>query len=187
MLLAGSAMFFAPHAGKIISKQRSSSAPTHASQLAMLPLVTPLGVISTQTEFRLPPDMAFDDLIREAAIRYSVKADLIKAVVRAESAFDPRAVSRSNALGLAQLLPGTAREVAYELKETLPSDSLLFEPDRGLRYGAHYLKKLLKRFDGAVPKVRPSPLLGQHVEDVLGAWLGMSASEITVLRQQGIL
>jgi crotonobetainyl-CoA:carnitine CoA-transferase CaiB-like acyl-CoA transferase len=43
------------------------------------------------------------------------------------------------------------------------------------------------RFDGAVAKVRPSPLLGQHVQDVLGAWLGMSDSEITVLRQEGII
>jgi formyl-CoA transferase len=43
------------------------------------------------------------------------------------------------------------------------------------------------RFDGATPKLRPSPLLGQHVEDVLGSWLGMSASKIAVLREEGIL
>ena len=43
------------------------------------------------------------------------------------------------------------------------------------------------RFDGAAPKLRPSPLLGQHVEDVLGAWLGMGASEIASLREEGIL
>jgi formyl-CoA transferase len=43
------------------------------------------------------------------------------------------------------------------------------------------------RFDGAVSKLRPSPLLGQHVEDVLGSWLGMSAGDITVLRQEGVL
>jgi crotonobetainyl-CoA:carnitine CoA-transferase CaiB-like acyl-CoA transferase len=43
------------------------------------------------------------------------------------------------------------------------------------------------RFDGAAPKLRPSPLLGQHVEDVLGSWLGMGASEIASLREEGIL
>jgi len=43
------------------------------------------------------------------------------------------------------------------------------------------------RFDGAPAKVKPSPELGQHVEDVLGAWLDMGASEIAALRQDGIV
>jgi crotonobetainyl-CoA:carnitine CoA-transferase CaiB-like acyl-CoA transferase len=43
------------------------------------------------------------------------------------------------------------------------------------------------RFDGAPPKVKPSPLLGQHNEEVLGRWLGMSAAEIAGLKQEGIL
>jgi crotonobetainyl-CoA:carnitine CoA-transferase CaiB-like acyl-CoA transferase len=43
------------------------------------------------------------------------------------------------------------------------------------------------RFDGAPPKVKPSPLLGQHVDDVLGAWLGMNAKELAALRQDGIV
>jgi soluble lytic murein transglycosylase-like protein len=96
-----------------------------------------------------PP--AFERELIAAADPRGIERALLWALARQESRFDPRAISRSNALGLAQLLPGTAREVAHELRETLSSDSLLFEPDRGLRYGAHYLKKLLKRFDGAVP------------------------------------
>jgi crotonobetainyl-CoA:carnitine CoA-transferase CaiB-like acyl-CoA transferase len=43
------------------------------------------------------------------------------------------------------------------------------------------------RFDGVPPKVKPSPLLGQHVEDVLGSWLGMDAKELAVLRREGIV
>ena len=43
------------------------------------------------------------------------------------------------------------------------------------------------RFDGAPPKVEPSPLLGQHVDDVLGSWLGMNANELAALRQEGIV
>jgi crotonobetainyl-CoA:carnitine CoA-transferase CaiB-like acyl-CoA transferase len=43
------------------------------------------------------------------------------------------------------------------------------------------------RFDGAAPKVEPSPLLGQHVDDVLGSWLGMDAKELAALRQDGIV
>jgi len=43
------------------------------------------------------------------------------------------------------------------------------------------------RFDGAPPQVKPSPLLGQHVEGVLGSWLGISAKEIAALREEGIV
>ena len=96
-----------------------------------------------------PP--AFERELIAAADRVQVEHALLWGLTRQESRFDPRAVSRSNALGLTQLLTGTAREVAHELKEKLPADSLLFEPDRNLRYGAHYLKKLLRRFDDAAP------------------------------------
>jgi crotonobetainyl-CoA:carnitine CoA-transferase CaiB-like acyl-CoA transferase len=43
------------------------------------------------------------------------------------------------------------------------------------------------RFDGAPPKVKPSPLLGQHSADVLGGWLGMSAQDVDALKQEGII
>ena len=43
------------------------------------------------------------------------------------------------------------------------------------------------RFDGTPPKVKPSPLLGQHVDDVLGFWLGMGAREVAALREEGIV
>src|SRR6516225_682541 len=43
------------------------------------------------------------------------------------------------------------------------------------------------RFDGAAPMVKPSPLLSQHVDDVLGSWLGMDAKELAALRQDGIV
>jgi crotonobetainyl-CoA:carnitine CoA-transferase CaiB-like acyl-CoA transferase len=43
------------------------------------------------------------------------------------------------------------------------------------------------RFDGAPPQVKPSPLLGQHVDDVLGSWLGMDAKQLAALRQEGIV
>jgi crotonobetainyl-CoA:carnitine CoA-transferase CaiB-like acyl-CoA transferase len=43
------------------------------------------------------------------------------------------------------------------------------------------------RFDGAPPKVKRSPLLGQHVDDVLGSWLGMGDKELAALREEGIV
>src|SRR5947208_474888 len=43
------------------------------------------------------------------------------------------------------------------------------------------------RFDGTPPKVKPSPLLGQHSAEVLGGWLGMGAQEVEALKQEGII
>jgi soluble lytic murein transglycosylase-like protein len=95
-----------------------------------------------------PP--AFERELFAAADGVGIERALFQGLVRQESRFDPRAVSRSNALGLTQLLPGTARDMARELKEPLRSDSLIFEPSRALRYGARYYKKLHTRF-GASP------------------------------------
>jgi crotonobetainyl-CoA:carnitine CoA-transferase CaiB-like acyl-CoA transferase len=43
------------------------------------------------------------------------------------------------------------------------------------------------RFDGVPPKVKPSPLLGQHNQEVLTGWLGMSGGEVDALKQEGII
>ena len=96
-----------------------------------------------------PP--AFERELNAAAMNVGVERALLWGLVRQESRFDPRAVSRSNALGLAQLLPGTARDVARALHERFTDDSLLFEPDRALRYGAFYLHQLMERFEGVTP------------------------------------
>lgn len=105
--------------------------------------------VSGWIAWAFPP--AFERDVSTIADAAGIERALLWGLVRQESRFDPRAVSSSNALGLAQLLPGTARDMARELKEPLRSDSLLFEPARALRYGTRYLKKLLTRFAGAVP------------------------------------
>ncbi|MBW8869011.1 MAG: transglycosylase SLT domain-containing protein [Acidobacteria bacterium] len=110
MLLMGAAACFAPHAGKLMPKSRSSvSSAMSAVASTNVPVVMPLGIISTATEFRLPPEIAFNDLIKEAAQTYSVRADLIRGVVRAESEFDQFAVSNVGAQGLMQLMPALSK------------------------------------------------------------------------------
>jgi len=70
--------------------------------------------------------------------------------VRQESRFDPRARSRSDALGLTQLKQAAALDMARSLRERAPSEEALFDPERALRYGSGYLAQLLRRFDGRV-------------------------------------
>ena len=66
-----------------------------------------------------------------------------------ESKFEPRARSRSNALGLLQLKALTAAEVAGWFHEPAPGESALTDPALSLRYGTAYLGRLLARFGGS--------------------------------------
>ncbi len=80
----------------------------------------------------------FDDLIEHHAANIGVSSDLVRAVIQAESGFNPWAISRKGALGLMQLMPATARELGV----TNP-----FHPDENIRGGVTYLAHLLKRYD----------------------------------------
>lgn len=79
--------------------------------------------------------------IRTAAREYGVDPALVRAVIHAESAFNEKAKSPVGALGLMQLMPGTAKEVGV-------SDPLQAEDN--IRGGVQYLAKMLKRFKGDV-------------------------------------
>lgn len=81
---------------------------------------------------------AFDGLIREAAEAQGMDPALIKAVIDAESSFNPDAVSSAGAMGLMQLMPGTAEALGV-------SDA--FDPRQNILGGTRYLKGLLDRFD----------------------------------------
>jgi soluble lytic murein transglycosylase len=93
---------------------------------------------------------AYRDLVvtrsREAG---SMDPDLLQALMREESALDPRALSWAGALGLCQLMPGTAAEVAARLKLPRPKASGLFDPDLNIRLGGWYLANLLRHAGGA--------------------------------------
>jgi soluble lytic murein transglycosylase-like protein len=80
----------------------------------------------------------YDDLIRRAGLSYDVDPALIKAVVAAESNFEPRALSRVGAQGLMQLMPATARAMGVRRP---------FVPRENIRGGVRYLRSLLDRFD----------------------------------------
>jgi len=83
----------------------------------------------------------YDASINEHSRRMGVSADLVRAVIQVESAFNPSAVSTKGAMGLMQLMPATAIELGV---------SNPFEPDQNIRGGVSYLKRLLVRYDHKV-------------------------------------
>lgn len=73
---------------------------------------------------------------------------LMMAVARRESAFNPLAVSPAGALGLMQLMPGTARQVSRWLGQRAPSRESLFDVETSIHLGGTYLATLLERYQG---------------------------------------
>ncbi len=89
-------------------------------------------------ETRLPDAVPYADLIEDAARDADLDPRLLTALVRAESNFDPVAVSRAGAGGLCQLMPSAAIDHGVED---------VFDPVENLRGGAAHLRRLLDRFE----------------------------------------
>jgi len=83
----------------------------------------------------------YEALIQSLCKKYDVDTALVKAVIKAESDFDPEAVSKKGAQGLMQLMPETARDLRV-------SDA--FDPQENLEGGISYLRRLLDLFQGDV-------------------------------------
>ncbi|WP_241758828.1 transglycosylase SLT domain-containing protein [Pyxidicoccus parkwayensis] len=93
---------------------------------------------------------AYRALIERYARASRVDPDLLQGLIREESRFNPRARSSTGALGLAQLMPSTARQVADSLKLPPVGEAALLQPTDNVRLGAAYLGQLLKHFGGNV-------------------------------------
>lgn len=111
--------------GKLVAKEKRSKAAASAASRA------PRDAGKTPDEY--------DAYIREAASLYQIPEALVRAVIRVESNFDPRAISRANAQGLMQLIPATAERM-------LVSDP--FDARQNVLGGTRYLRVLANLFNG---------------------------------------
>lgn len=122
------------------------------------------------------------EAIAKAELRYGLPKNLLRALIWAESRFNPVAVSPVGAAGLAQLMPGTARELGVRNRH---------DPIASIDGGARYLRDMLNRFEavhlalaaynagpGAVSRVGGIPRNGetpQYVRSVLSRWSAIGA------------
>jgi soluble lytic murein transglycosylase len=88
------------------------------------------------------------DLVQEQAWQTGLPEDWILAVIRQESVFNPTVASHAGALGLMQLMPGTARQMAEEMEppEDAPTRRAILDPARNIGLGAAYLARMRDRF-----------------------------------------
>lgn len=117
-------------------------------------------------------EMAYPNLFRDLVEKHSqpadVDPDLLTALMREESALDPKALSWAGAIGLTQLMPATANWVAKANKMSHITPQMLLNPDLNIRLGALTLGGLLKKFHG----VKPHAIAGYNAGDgAVRRWL----------------
>jgi len=99
------------------------------------PSTSPGGVVDSAAPRTL------EQMVADAARKYALPRSLVRAVARAESAFDPAAVSAKGARGVMQLMPATAKELGVDNA---------FDPAQNIDAGARLLRQLLERYEGRV-------------------------------------
>ena len=113
-----------------------------------LTAVAGLWVVRTEPDFYLRAryPLRFEGIIRTHAANYDLDPALLAAVIYTESKFDSAARSPAGAVGLMQLLPGTAKGIALRTGGGRFVVSDLLEPEINIRYGAWYLRSLIRRY-----------------------------------------
>lgn len=117
----------------------SDKAPLAGTEVQTFDVPKARGVRVTRPSNR--KSAPFDPIIDEHATHHGVDADLVRAVIQVESAFNPHAVSPKGAMGLMQLMPATAAEFGVGNP---------FDPAENIGGGVRYLKRLLARYDDKV-------------------------------------
>lgn len=109
----------------------STTAPTPAPSVAPVVATTAPGPVSVPAK---PAAVNLDEVVRDASNRYQLDPDFVNSVIKAESNFQSRAISRKGALGLMQLMPRTASQLGV----TDP-----FDPRANVEGGTAYLSQLM--------------------------------------------
>jgi len=129
---------------------------------------TKIGLRSNQSREYASPELSaaalanrakIEEMIREVSARYRVDPALVRAVIETESNWNSTAISRRGALGLMQLVPGTAQQMGV---------SNALDPRQNLDGGVRYLHSLLERYNGDLDKALAAYNAGPGAVDRAG-------------------
>lgn len=139
------------HAVRLLDKPQKVLAAKLAQQWAWHPLaVFTLARADYWDDMSLRFPAPYTEQIKRYADQQGLEPAIVYGLVRQESVFDPDARSAAGALGLMQIMPGTAQYIAGKLNDGRRPANSLYEPEVNLKYGTFYYKQLLDRFDGHV-------------------------------------
>src|SRR5277367_4390003 len=142
--------------GKLIFVNGDSPKPHRGSTISSHPVIAAAPLVPSATSVASPPDR-LDRIVRDAAERHNMDPALVKAVISTESGWNPHAVSRKGAVGLMQLIPETAQRFGV---------GNLLDPAQNVEGGTTYLKWLLDRYNGDLPKTLAAYNAGEHAVDL---------------------
>jgi len=114
----------------VLNNETNELTGTSASNIGLNKATGGVGIVSPE---------ALEAYINAASKKYNISPKVIKAVIKAESSFDPNCLSKSGAMGLMQLMPSTANGLG--VKDP-------YDPAQNIEGGVKYLNYQLKRFDG---------------------------------------
>lgn len=97
--------------------------------------------------------LEYRDVIDKHAIMYNLDKNLVYALIKKESKYDPLAVSKKGAMGMMQIMPETGKYIASLLGEKNFKKDDLFDAEINIKYGTFYLSKLYKDFNGNIGAV----------------------------------
>jgi soluble lytic murein transglycosylase len=92
--------------------------------------------------------LMYEQIVMDQARSQGIRPEWILGIMRRESAFDASAESGAKALGLMQLMPGTARDVGRQMGMQVVAKEDILQPDVNVKLGSAYLRDMLKRFSG---------------------------------------
>ena len=101
----------------------------------------PVTALKKTSPLHIENENRFHPYIFQAAKRYQVEAALIKAIIMAESGYNPKAISEKGAKGLMQLMPKTAKALGVQD---------IFNPEENINVGVKYFKQLMNLYDGDI-------------------------------------
>lgn len=137
------------HASQQVSDKEARALADYALRRGWYALVVQTTILAKQwdaLDWRFPP--AYRASFREWGERADVDPFLLMGIARRESAFNPQARSPVGARGLMQLMPGTAQHVSDRHGFDRPSPDELYQPERNIRLGSHYIREMMDRYSG---------------------------------------
>jgi len=105
-----------------------------------------LGITAVNLYVAFSYPLKYKNIVQKYADEYGVEKALVFSIIRAESSFDPKAVSPSGAIGLMQLMPATALMLACDLGIDGFTADMLYQPEINIKMGICYFSRMLSKF-----------------------------------------
>ncbi|QOR36443.1 lytic transglycosylase domain-containing protein [Clostridium sp. 'deep sea'] len=116
--------------------------------LALIILLVIIAVLVTSQFFwKVLYPIPYKDIIWQHATETGLDPYFIASIIRTESNFVPRALSKSGAIGLMQLMPNTAKWVADKVELKIAKNEDLYDPNTNIKLGTFYIKHLLNKYN----------------------------------------